>query len=81
MSASPLVICSAGLLVTLRSQGYFRQQRFNAQQAFIAVERDVKGLSAQALVVGVEKGNNRPRLTQIVPCTSKHIVLPSQLLW
>jgi hypothetical protein len=61
-------------------EAHLAEQPFDAEQAFVALEREKEGLRAEALVVGVQKGDHRPGLAETAPGALEHGILPPQLI-
>ena len=56
------------------------EQGFDTGQALVAAERQLERLAVQLLVVGIEKGNYRLSVSEVLPCNPKKLVLSSRLL-
>jgi len=60
-------------------EGHSLQQSFDLHQPLVALDGEMEWLTIQLVVWGVQKGDDRPRLAEVTPRTSKHIALPPRL--
>ncbi len=72
--------CALPVLIGLNFATGLGQQLLHTEQTFIALESEIKRLTAQALIVSVEKCDHWARLTKVLPGTPKHGVLSPELL-
>lgn len=56
------------------------QQPFNAREALVAFDREMQRLALQRVVMGVEEGNRRRRLSEVTPRGLNKVALPPQLV-
>ena len=63
----------------LRIETHFLQEPFDPHQSLLTFNGEIKGLTIQLVVLGVQKSDDRTRLPEVAPRTAKNIGLPSRL--